>query len=274
MQTLKRATRAHEVFAAIDSTREYKSIPMMTRSLSAERLTLGAFDVQPAQVEITLCMGGNRDTKLTVSLESRDDASGTGSGSNSGSGVGPKPLGSPDQSTVLLDGTPEGHHAPHYTTSTRRPQAKVDVVITIGSKTFGHSVDSRVSVDMLQRIAGNEAQVTLEGYWVPIVVKGEGYIGCLCPHDEIMVYPGTQSDIDRINQARTTSAAHSLSKPKLVTASIFSNFLTRQSARDRRVSWEEFPGQLQLDKMVHVITDGCANPNPGPAGCCAVIRQN
>jgi ribonuclease HI len=31
---------------------------------------------------------------------------------------------------------------------------------------------------------------------------------------------------------------------------------------------------LQLDKVVHVITDRSANPNPGPDGWGAVIRQN
>jgi hypothetical protein len=64
-------------------------------------------------------------------------------------------------------------------------EGKVDVVITIRSKTFGHSVDSRISVEMLQRIAGNAEQITSEGYRVPIVTQGEGYIGCLCDHDQI-----------------------------------------------------------------------------------------
>jgi hypothetical protein len=39
----------------------------MTRSSSAEKLTLKAFDVHPAQVKVTLCIGGNRGMEITVS---------------------------------------------------------------------------------------------------------------------------------------------------------------------------------------------------------------
>jgi hypothetical protein len=56
----------------------------------------------------------------------------------------------------------------------------VDIVITVGSVTFGHSVDARITADKLQRIAGNEARTTMDGYWVPIVTKGDGYIRRLC----------------------------------------------------------------------------------------------
>jgi hypothetical protein len=59
-----------------------------------------------------------------------------------------------------------GYHAPHHPTSTRGPQGKGGVSITMGSVTFGYGVNSRITVEMLQRIAGNEAKVTLEGYCV------------------------------------------------------------------------------------------------------------
>jgi ribonuclease HI len=36
----------------------------------------------------------------------------------------------------------------------------------------------------------------------------------------------------------------------------------------------DFPGSRQVDMMIHVATDGGANPNPGPAGHGIVIRQN
>jgi hypothetical protein len=44
---------------------------------------------------------------------------------------------SPDSTTGPAEGISEGHHAPHYTisTSTQRSQGKVDVIITIESKT-------------------------------------------------------------------------------------------------------------------------------------------
>jgi hypothetical protein len=134
---------------------------------------------------------------------SSDGFSGSRPGLSSGSGAGPSagPSAStgPDQAADL----DEGHHAPPYPTSARRPYGKVDVVITVGAMTFGHSVDSRVTVEMLQRIARNVAQSAIEGYWIPIVTRGEGTIGCLCPHDEILIYPGTQEDIDRINEPCT-----------------------------------------------------------------------
>jgi hypothetical protein len=62
----------------------------------------------------------------------------------------------------------------------------------------------------------------VKGYWVPVVMKGEGHIGCPCPHDEILMYPWTQTDIDRINQPHTssTSGPAPVSKPKLAPASI------------------------------------------------------
>jgi hypothetical protein len=62
-------------------------------------------------------------------------------------------------------------------------------VITLGTFTFGHSVDSLITVEKLQRLAGNAAQLTLNGYWVPIAIRGEGTIGCLRPHDEIELSP-------------------------------------------------------------------------------------
>jgi hypothetical protein len=62
LQALKRASRVHEYFTVIDSTGEYKSTPIIKRSLSAERLAnLGAFQIQPAKVKIALCVRGNRD---------------------------------------------------------------------------------------------------------------------------------------------------------------------------------------------------------------------
>jgi hypothetical protein len=102
----------------------------------------------------------------------------------------------------------------------------VDVVVTIGSKTIGHSVDSRISVEILQKIAENEAQMTLDGYFVPILTKGEGYIGCLCPHYEIFMYPGKQVDIDKVNQPRTSSTSGIVPPPskRLTPASVGSKY--------------------------------------------------
>jgi ribonuclease HI len=88
------------------------------------------------------------------------------------------------------------------------------------------------------------------------------------------MYPGRQADIHDINQPRTTVDARSVPKPKLAPASIIPNFLTQQSAREKRMSWKDFSKQLHLGQMVHVVTDGGANPSPGPAGWGEVLRQN
>jgi hypothetical protein len=82
---------------------------------------------------------------------------------------------------------------------------------------------------MLQRTAGNEAQMTFKGYWVPVVTPGEGYNGRLCPHDHILVYPGRQEDIDKINEPRTTSSSDVAPVPKL----------GQQVAREPHVEWTE-----------------------------------
>jgi ribonuclease HI len=36
----------------------------------------------------------------------------------------------------------------------------------------------------------------------------------------------------------------------------------------------EFPTKVEVDKFVHVITDGGARPNPGSAALGAILRQN
>jgi hypothetical protein len=68
LQELKRATRAHEYFTAMDFTGEYMSTTVMHRSLSVERLdTLGAYRVELAHVKAILCIRGNRGNKIFVS---------------------------------------------------------------------------------------------------------------------------------------------------------------------------------------------------------------
>jgi chaperonin GroEL (HSP60 family) len=68
IQVIKRASRTHEYFAAVDSTGEYKRTPVTTRSISAEELDkLDAFKAEPAQVVVTLCIGGKQENELTVS---------------------------------------------------------------------------------------------------------------------------------------------------------------------------------------------------------------
>jgi hypothetical protein len=91
----------------------------------------------------------------------------------------------------------------------------------------------------------------------------------------ILLYPGTREDIDRVDQPRTSvSAADPMSNKKPAPGSIGPDFLTQPSAREQRVNWDDFPVQIEKDKLVHVVTDGGANPNPGPADWSAIFRQN
>jgi hypothetical protein len=60
--------RNHEMFAAIDSTGQYRQTRVMKRSPSADDVThLDVTIDQPAQITVTLCAGGNRETEISVS---------------------------------------------------------------------------------------------------------------------------------------------------------------------------------------------------------------
>jgi hypothetical protein len=207
---------------------------------------------------------------------SAEDGSSSGNGKGPGSsapGPGPKPSSSSGQADSV-----DGHHAPPYTTSTRKSHGQVDVTITLGTFTFGHSVDSKISAEMLQRIAGNAAHVTLEGYWIPVVINGEGRIGNLCPHDEIELRPGSQAEIDQIINPRTNANAplptNPFSKTHLKPGSLGCNYLEQQASRETYVPWDQFAPGVDKEKFVHVVTDGGARPNPGNAGWGAILRQS
>jgi hypothetical protein len=129
-------------------------------------------------------------------------------------------------------------------------------------------------VEYLRRLAGNASQLTLEGYWVLVVTKGDGYIGCLCSQDDILIYPGTQEDIDRINEQRTTAGPRMTPKEQLTPGKVKQNHLGTQANRETQLKWGDIASALTHDNYVHVITDGGAGPNSGPAGWGAIIRQN
>jgi ribonuclease HI len=50
--------------------------------------------------------------------------------------------------------------------------------------------------------------------------------------------------------------------------------LARQADRETRVDWLEFRQRVERDKMVHVVTDGGARPNPGAGGWGVLMRQS
>jgi hypothetical protein len=74
LQTMRRAVRAHETFAAVDSLGEFNQTRVLRRSRSADDVAHpDTPNEQRANVEITLCVGGNRDYKLTVSERTTRD---------------------------------------------------------------------------------------------------------------------------------------------------------------------------------------------------------
>jgi hypothetical protein len=59
LRTIGRAARAHEHFTALDSVGDDKRTSQMVRSISAEGPSqVGAYDVEPARVEVKLILFG------------------------------------------------------------------------------------------------------------------------------------------------------------------------------------------------------------------------
>jgi ribonuclease HI len=52
------------------------------------------------------------------------------------------------------------------------------------------------------------------------------------------------------------------------------NWLAIQGTREQKIDWLQFGQELERDKMVHVVTDGGARPNPGAAGWGVLMRQS
>jgi hypothetical protein len=129
---------------------------------------------------------------------------------------------------------------------------------------------------MLQRIAGNATQTTFEGYWVPIVVEGEDRIGTLCSQDRICFCPATSEDIRKITDPRTLARTDDAQTepPAVVSRTMKPNYLAQQVSRRPLQPYSDFLAMLSRDRMVHVVTDSDARPNPGKAGWGALIRQN
>jgi hypothetical protein len=92
--------------------------------------------------------------------------------------------------------------------------------------------------------------------------------------DRITLKPGTAADIQKVIQQRTSaSSASQISKP-LKPGKASTDWLAVQRSREQFVPWTEFPATLERDKLVQIVSDGGARPNPGSAGWGALIRQS
>jgi hypothetical protein len=129
----------------------------------------------------------------------------------------------------------------------------VDIVIEVEGAEFGYAVDARISESDLQKIAGKPLRTKLKGYWYVRVISGDGYLGRLCSGDHVGIDSGT--------------------KP-VVAGGSRPDFLAIQGKRESFSDLEAFEGPLDRVKILHVVTDGGARPNPGAAGWGALIRQN
>jgi ribonuclease HI len=146
-------------------------------------------------------------------------------------------------------------------------------------RTIGISVPSNAKESQLQRIVANTLQVNLNGYWVAAVTEGLGRIGALISGSTVALTPATADQIKRVAQARTIATSESKKKEtheprKTQPGTTSPNWLAIQASREQRVGWGEFAAGLERDKMVHIITDGGARPNPGAAGCGVLMRQS
>jgi hypothetical protein len=133
----------------------------------------------------------------------------------------------------------------------------------------------------LQRIAANLMQVNLHGYWNATVTEGYGRIGALIEESTVTLTPATTDQIQQIVQARTSASPdpkpqkdNSRDTRTVTTGTMNKNWLAIRASREERKNWIEFGQNLERDKMVHIITDGGARPNAGPAGWGVLMRQS
>jgi hypothetical protein len=106
---------------------------------------------------------------------------------------------------------------------------------------------------------------------VATIVEGRGRIGELVTGSTVELTPATAAQVQRVIQARTTASTDTKNreepdKGKLKPGKAKPNWLAIQASREQRVDWLKFGAELERDKMVHIITDGGARPNPGAAG--------
>jgi ribonuclease HI len=161
------------------------------------------------------------------------------------------------------------------------PGDKIDVTFKCLGRTVGINLANNTKESMIQRMVANTLEMNLDGYWVATVTEGFGRIGALYPHSTVTLTPATPEQVQRVIQARTTATSegrrrkpkkHEPRKTKPGTAS--TNWLTIQANREHRVDWLEFGQRVERDKMVHVVTDGGARPNPGAGGWGVLMRQS
>jgi hypothetical protein len=161
-------------------------------------------------------------------------------------------------------------------------RGNVDVKFRCLEREIGLSVDSKINEKDIQRLVANSLQLNLNGYWVATIIEGLGRVSELVSGSTVELIPATSAQIQRVVRARTMAnadpespkASNGASKRKAQPGTASPNWLAIQASREERIEWIKFGQELERDKMVHVITDGGARPNPGAAGWGVLMRQS
>jgi hypothetical protein len=213
-------------------------------------------------------------TPKSAGTSSSPNASGTG-GALGTSGGATGSAGTPRDANDSLDPAP--FNSPPYTTSTLASKGQVGITYVFGGQMRSDSVPHNITEQDIQRRAANTFRVKMDGYWVATVTQGTGRVGALQNGDYVSLNPATALDIQRVVQARTTAAEKGekcVDKRALVTGTARTDWLAIQFVREKFIEWGEFAAQLEADKMIHIVIDGGARPNPGAAGWGELMRQS
>jgi ribonuclease HI len=197
---------------------------------------------------------------------------------------GPSPPSASGNQSIMGEDSGSGpapFHVPHYDGSTTPSKGPVDVKFWCQGKAIVINMQGDVAEDMSQRRVANKMRINLFGYWVASVIEGRGRIGAFQTGDHVELTPATLADLRQATKERTTAEKDPKKKKKknadtreLKPGTMAVNWSAIQHDRETFVAWCEFAAGLDPGKMVHIITDGGACPNPGSAGWGALLRQS
>jgi ribonuclease HI len=231
----------------------------------------------------------------STELIADDEPDGPSFGPDADGPPGPKPPGPPgptspsghpspedlsdSSGSATTDGGPTPFNAPPFEGPTPFISGKVDVDFKCQGRIMGHSVPTNIKEGEIQRLVSDMLQLDLDGYCVATVVEGMGRIGALVSGSTVELTPATAAQIKSVVQARTSATTDPKQQGGADTrdlrpGSTSPNWLAIQASREKRVDWDKFAAGLERDKMVHIITDGGARPNPGAAGWGVLMRQS
>jgi ribonuclease HI len=195
----------------------------------------------------------------------------------------PQSSGTTSGSDIATGGTGGSTYAPGYKVHTVKVKSgeSIDVTFKCMGRTVGLNVKNDISEAAMQRLVANTLKLNLNGYWVATVTEGYGRIGALWKNSTVTLTPATPAQIQNLTQPRTSAKSDreprkpkDLDGRKMETGTASKNWLAIQSDREHEVPWLEFKQRVERDKMVHVVTDGGARPNPGAAGWGVLMRQS